>query len=228
MSVTLAYAKFKLEQSFPTFSTCGLPIALHLAKKGYQWLSPPKLLGRPECLTLGELQYFCLGRRFSKHKMARYAKNVGRPCLPWLLYEGYVMVNWPTLQTGGKRETIHTLRYTILEPVKGWHPALTQRTLNVRQCDCSWRTHIWYTPVHPISVVHPWKILYTSGCTIHQVDKHCYNLQILTLFWPIHFLCLQLQTNSALGTEVNSEAYSCTISFEIKKIGCWSLEMIYW
>jgi len=45
MIVTLAYAKFKLEQSFPTFSTCTLPTALHLAKKGYQWRSQPKSLG---------------------------------------------------------------------------------------------------------------------------------------------------------------------------------------
>jgi len=43
----------------------------------------------------------------------------------------------------------------------GWHTSL--RTLNVRQCDRSWRTHIWYTPVHPISVVHPWKIMVHPG-----------------------------------------------------------------
>ena len=30
-----------------------------------------------ECLTLGEQQYFCLGRRFSKHKMTKCAKNFG-------------------------------------------------------------------------------------------------------------------------------------------------------
>jgi len=29
---------------------------------------------------------------------------------------------------------------------------------------------------------------------------------------------LQLQNNSALGVVVNPEAYSCTLSFEIKKI----------
>jgi len=34
-------------------------------------------LGRPKCLTLGEPQYFCFGRRFSKHKMTIYAKNLG-------------------------------------------------------------------------------------------------------------------------------------------------------
>jgi len=45
-----------------------------------------------------------------------------------------------------------------------------------------------------------------------------YNLQIFTLFWPIHFLPLQLQNNSAQGVEVNPEAYSCTLSFEITKI----------
>jgi len=31
---------------------------------------------------------------------------------------------------------------------------------------------------------------------------------------------LQAQNNSALGLEVNPEVYSCTLSFEIKKIGC--------
>jgi len=31
---------------------------------------------------------------------------------------------------------------------------------------------------------------------------------------------LQLQNNSTLGVEVNPEVYSCTLSFEIKKIGC--------
>ena len=31
---------------------------------------------------------------------------------------------------------------------------------------------------------------------------------------------MQLQNNSALGVMVNPEVYSCTISFEIKKIGC--------
>jgi len=37
----------------------------------------------------------------------------------------------------------------------------------------------------------------------------------LTLFRPTHFLCLQQQNNSALGVEVNPEAYSCTLYFEI-------------
>jgi len=37
----------------------------------------------------------------------------------------------------------------------------------------------------------------------------------LTLFWPINFPRLQLQINSALGVEVNPEAYSCTVCFEI-------------
>jgi len=44
-----------------------------------------------------------------------------------------------------------------------------------------------------------------------------YNLQILTLFWPINFLRLQLQNNSALGVEVNPETYSYTLCFEILK-----------
>jgi len=38
----------------------------------------------PECLTSGEQQQFCLGRRFSKHKMARYAKNSGGMDPLWL------------------------------------------------------------------------------------------------------------------------------------------------
>jgi len=44
-----------------------------------------------------------------------------------------------------------------------------------------------------------------------------YNLQIFTLFWPINFLHLQMQNNSALGVEVNPEAYSRTLCFEILK-----------
>ena len=39
------------------------------------------------------------------------------------------------------------------------------------QCDCSYRAHIWYTPVHPIKLVQPEKLLYTQGCAIHPVDK---------------------------------------------------------
>jgi len=30
-----------------------------------------------KCLTLGEQQYFCLGRRYSKHKTPTYPKNLG-------------------------------------------------------------------------------------------------------------------------------------------------------
>ena len=44
-----------------------------------------------------------------------------------------------------------------------------------------------------------------------------YNLQILTLFWPIYFMRFQLQNGSALGVEVNPETYSCTLCFEIKR-----------
>ena len=36
-----------------------------------------KFFGGAKCLTLDEQQYFCLGRHFSKHKMTRYAKNLG-------------------------------------------------------------------------------------------------------------------------------------------------------
>jgi len=44
-----------------------------------------------------------------------------------------------------------------------------------------------------------------------------YNLQILTLLWLINFLRLQLQSNSAVGVEVNPEAYSCAPCFKILK-----------
>jgi len=44
----------------------------------------------------------------------------------------------------------------------------------------------------------------------------------------MHFLRLQLQNNSASRVEVNPEAYSCTQSFEIKRIWFLTLGMIYW
>jgi len=56
-----------------------------------------------------------------------------------------------------------------------------------------------------------------------------YTFQILTLFWPINFLRLQLQNNSAVGVEVKPEVHSCTLSFDIKqKFGCLTSGMIYW
>ena len=60
-------------------------------EKRYQWRSQPKILGAAKYLTLGEQQYFCFGRRFSKHKMARYAKNLTMSPFG-CAYEGYVMV----------------------------------------------------------------------------------------------------------------------------------------
>jgi len=54
-----------------------------------------------------------------------------------------------------------------------------------------------------------------------------YNIKILTVSWPINFMCLQLQTNSVLGVEVHSEAYSCTPCFELKKNCCLNLALIY-
>jgi len=55
---------------------------------------------------------------------------------------------------------------------------------------------------------------------------YLYNLQILSSFWPINFLHLQLQNNSALGVAVNPEACSCSLCFQI--IGCLTLGMTYW
>jgi len=46
-----------------------------------QWRSQPKIWGGKvwgeKCLILGEKQFFCLGRCLSRHKMTRYAKNLG-------------------------------------------------------------------------------------------------------------------------------------------------------
>jgi len=52
-----------------------------------QWCSQPKILRGAKCLTLGEKQYFCLGRRVSKHKMSRHAKIWGIMA-PWA-FPGY-------------------------------------------------------------------------------------------------------------------------------------------
>jgi len=53
----------------------------------------PKILGDPKFLILGKQQYFCLGRRFSKHKMTRYAKNLAT-LMEWVrvqsLFEGTI------------------------------------------------------------------------------------------------------------------------------------------
>jgi len=48
-------------------------------------VASPKFLGS-KSLTLREQRYNCLGRRFSKHKMTRYAKNLGGHGLltPWV------------------------------------------------------------------------------------------------------------------------------------------------
>jgi len=37
-------------------------------------------------------------------------------------------------------------------------------------------------------------------------------------FWPTNFLRLQLQNNSALGVEVNPEAYLCTLLWKFKNL----------
>jgi len=47
-----------------------------------QWRSQPKIFGGPKRLTLGEQQYFCLGRRFSKHKMTRFPPGYAYAPLP--------------------------------------------------------------------------------------------------------------------------------------------------
>jgi len=47
-------------------------------------VKPTQNFGGGKCLTLGKQQHFCLGHRFSKHKMTRYAKiwGVWPPGLP--------------------------------------------------------------------------------------------------------------------------------------------------
>jgi len=55
-------------------------------------LSEGKILGGAKCLILGEQQYFCLGRRFSKHKISRYAKNFGTPGPRGYAYGSWVKI----------------------------------------------------------------------------------------------------------------------------------------
>ena len=43
----------------------------------------------------------------------------------------------------------------------------------------------------------------------------------------MNFLRLELQNNSALGVEVNPEAYSCPMLRNFKIFGCLTLEMVY-
>ena len=37
--------------------------------------------------------------------------------------------------------------------------------------NCFWRAHIWYTPVNPIKLVHPWKILVHPGATRKRANR---------------------------------------------------------
>ena len=48
----------------------------------WQWRNQYKFFGGAKCLLLGEQQYFCLGRHFSKHNMTTFAKN-SRSVAPW-------------------------------------------------------------------------------------------------------------------------------------------------
>jgi len=67
--------------------------------------------------------------------------------------------------------------------------------------------------------------LLAADCVMIKTINFCsknvkfwlYNLQILTLFRPINFLCMQLQNNSSLGVEVNPEVIHALLSFKIKK-----------
>ena len=57
-----------------------------------KWHSQPKIfLGGQKCreskmFDFGKEQYFCLGRRFSKQKITRYAKNLGELWPPGSAY----------------------------------------------------------------------------------------------------------------------------------------------
>jgi len=55
----------------------------------YQWRSRYKKFWGGKHLTLGEQQYFCFGRCFSKRKMTRYAKNLESEGPP-----GFACVNY--------------------------------------------------------------------------------------------------------------------------------------
>jgi len=66
--------------------------------------------GGAKCLILGEQQYFCLGRRFSKHKMTRYAKNFGGEWPPGYDY----ILNLQTYFKSRLLPTLHTKQWFML------------------------------------------------------------------------------------------------------------------
>jgi len=53
---------------------------------GCSGVASPKFLGGGKMFDLGDQKYFCLDRRFTKHKMTRYGKNLREwpPRPPWL------------------------------------------------------------------------------------------------------------------------------------------------
>jgi len=82
----------------------------------------------------------------------------------WIRDHG--MVTWPILQTNCREQTdnsrTHTPIGTVLKTVQSKQTDIELGTL-YEKCDCSSRAHTWYTPAHPITVVHPWKILVHPG-----------------------------------------------------------------
>jgi len=70
-------------------------------------------------------------------------------------------VNWPAAYSwitldSGYMDKISAAAYLRMR-------LISEYIRYVGQCECSWRAHIWYTPAHPITVVHPWKILVHPG-----------------------------------------------------------------
>jgi len=78
------------------------------------------------------------------------------------------LTNFTNKHRRKKSENSHTPKDMILKPMTSWHTALEQTILYLRQYYFSSRAHIWYTRVHPNTVVHPLKIRVHSGV----YDKH--------------------------------------------------------
>jgi len=83
------------------------------------------------------------------------------------------------------------------------------------------RSKLWKTRIDTNATCRQWlwESIITRATNIlsKNLKFWLYDLQILTLFWPIDFLRLQLQNTSTLGVKVNPEAYTCSVCFDILK-----------
>ena len=124
-------------------------------KRRTQWRSQPKIMGEQkilggtQCLTLGEQDYFCLGRLFSKHKIITCAKNLRGhgPFAP----TGYARPATRGGQSGN------------------YPPKFSQTYVFVR---CSNKLH-HFPPPENISWLRPWSTPVKTVRGSKKVEHHC-------------------------------------------------------